>query len=68
MLVGIITLVGAMVLSYLLIGGIVLSLSLNKRFVRWYSKKAIGLVGDIMGSMTKDMSEMMQKLDSVEQE
>ena len=63
MLVGILTLVGAMVLSYVVIGGIVLTLSLNKRFVRWYSKKAVGLVGEVMDELSTYTVEMIHKLE-----
>lgn len=66
MLVGIITLVMALTLSYVLFVGIVLGLSLNKRFVKWYTRRAIGLMGDVMEDMPKALGDLMEKLDSFE--
>lgn len=67
MLVGIITLVLALTASYMIFVGIVLGLSVNKKFVKWYTKKVLGIMGDVMVDLPKDLGDMMQKLESLEE-
>lgn len=67
MLIGIVTLVLALTLSYTLFVCIVLALSLNKRFVKWYTKRAIELMGDVAVDIPKALGDLMEKLDSLEE-
>lgn len=67
MLVGIITLVLSLTASYMIFVGIVLGLSVNKKFVKWYTKKMLGIMGDVMADLPKDLGDMMQKLESLEE-
>ena len=68
MLVGIITLVLAITLSYVLVGGIILALSLNKKFVKWYGKKVIDLLGDVVEGLEDKAAEVLAKqVDSIEE-
>lgn len=68
MFIGIITLIGSITASMLLTTGILAGISLNPKVVKWYSRKLMGLMGDVAEEMSKDIGDMAAKLDSVKQD